>query len=694
MGKLGKRELHAVAAAAESLLFQSRAKKVVAEPADAGCEVGAGVEADEEGGDGLESVSPWVVTNNDISAGIFRVRSGSRLFATTFTPPRPPPPPPSSSSAFASSTSSRRATRGGLVALGVAGLIGGTVGGFYLADPAHFSHNRLALVRSYRAGMTGIKMGLDYKWSLRNGPDVIGQDAYEAVKRACHQRCAERLLQLCKDNQGIYIKLGQHIAAMVFLLPVEYTETMRPLQDKCPETSEADIEALFRSDLGCRVKDMFSWFDPKPLGVASLAQVHRATLVTGQEVAVKVQHPVLDAYAPVDIATTASIVRLAKRMFKDFDFEWLAEELRDSLPQELDFENEARNADKIRGLFRGNAMLKIPDVYWAARRVLIMEYVNGGKIDDLNYMRAHNVDPKAVSQELSEIYSEMIFVTGFVHCDPHPGNVFVRPRARPLLSYIPFLSAFLSNPHNFQIVLLDHGLYRQLKPSFRLDYAHLWSAILAGDEAGILDYSYRLFTAGGRRAADGVEETDAVTTTRDGIDYHRLFASMLTGRSWDVISDRSGGLAQVRTEAEMGVIKKKAATGRFFVAIADILAKLPRELLLLLKTNDLLRAVDESLAVSGTAGGSSALHMMATVATMGWYCAKAIKDETVNELKQRAAWWRPVWTSGQYWRCKVEFWRAGVRVWAVRAWVGFSLLKQQLGVAPAQPDLKALITAK
>ncbi|KAJ3141538.1 putative aarF domain-containing protein kinase 1 [Geranomyces variabilis] len=601
-----------------------------------------------------------------------------------------PPQPPRPASSPTSSPSSSRATRGGLVALAVTGLIGGTIGGFYLADPQNFAHNRLALVRSYRAGMTGIKMGLDYKWSLRNGPDVIGQEAYEAVKRACHKRCAERLLQLCKDNQGIYIKLGQHIAAMIFLLPAEYTETMRPLQDKCPQTSVQDIEALFRSDLGCGVQDMFSWFDPKPLGVASLAQVHRATLLTGQEVAVKVQHPVLDAYAPVDIATTASIVKLAKRLFKDFEFEWLAEELRESLPQELDFENEARNADKIRGLFRGNAMLKIPDVYWAARRVLIMEYVNGGKIDDIEYMRVHNVDPKAVSRELSEIYSEMIFVTGFVHCDPHPGNVFVRPRARPLLSYIPFLSAFLSNPHNFQIVLLDHGLYRQLKPSFRLDYAHLWSAILAGDEAGILDYSYRLFTADPKEE-DG-ETTTSTAITRDGIDYHRLFASMLTGRSWDVISDRSGqGLAQVRTEAEMGVIKKKAATGRFFVAIADILAKLPRELLLLLKTNDLLRAVDESLGVS-TSGTSITLHMMATVATMGWYCAKAIQDETVRELKQGMGWWRPVWTSGEYWRCKVEFWRAGCRVWAVRAWVSWSLLRRQLlGGTTAEPDLMALV---
>ncbi|KAI9017405.1 ABC1 family-domain-containing protein, partial [Gaertneriomyces semiglobifer] len=411
----------------------------------------------------------------------------------------------------------------------------------------------------------------------------------------CHQRAADRLLELCKANQGIYIKLGQHIAALVYLLPSEYTETMRPLQDKCPPTPLEDIEGLFSSDLGRSLDDLFSEFDPEPLGVASLAQVHRATMKNGQEVAVKIQHPYLDEYTPVDIATVVLIVKLIKKVFPEFEFGWLAEEMQQSLPQELDFVHEAENANKVRSLFHGSAFLKIPEVYWADRRVLIMEFVAGGKIDDLDYYKRHNIDPRQVSSELSKIYSEMMFVNGFVHCDPHPGNVFVRPRSRPFLSYILILRSFVPNPTNFEIVLLDHGLYRQLTPTFRLDYAHLWAAILAGDENGIFDYSYRLFTSS--------EES----------------------------RHRTGGIAQARSQREFQVIRQKASTGRFFFAIADILAKLPRELLLLLKTHDLLRSVDSALEVSH---GDSIDHMLRSVAIMGWYCALAIKQESIREMVQ------------------------------------------------------------
>ncbi|KAJ3023661.1 putative aarF domain-containing protein kinase 1 [Thoreauomyces humboldtii] len=535
--------------------------------------------------------------------------------------------------------------------------------------------------------MTGLAMGVDYKWSLRRGPDVLGKEEYEKVKGECHQRCAERMLDLCKANQGIYVKLGQHVAAMVFLLPEQYTQTMRPLQDRCPATPLEDIEALFQQDLGCSTGDMFLHFDPNPLGVASLAQVHRATLLTGQEVAVKVQHPYLDEYAPVDIATTALLVRIAKRLFDDFDFEWLAEEMQTSLPQELDFVNEAANANKVRGLFSDSQTLHIPDVYWAAHRVLIMEYANGGKIDDLAYYRSHGIDPAAVSAELSKVYSEMIYVHGFVHCDPHPGNVFVRPR-RPssFLARVPVIRHLLpaSWTRNFEIVLLDHGLYRQLTDRFRLDYAHLWASILNGDEKGILTYSYRLFTHDNPRPE-----------ARDGIDHHRLFASMLTGRSWDVISSPSNGsggggssnggmgLAAVRTRKEQDTIRNKAGTTAFLVAIADILAKLPRELLLLLKTNDLLRAVDESLGVgAGGSGGDGVMeHVMRTVGVMGWYCARAIREEKVGEVRESGTW---VWLRPAYWNAQYEFWKVGCKVWALGVWIRGRKVTRWIGGGKAQ----------
>lgn len=103
--------------------------------------------------------------------------------------------------------SPRRPTRRSVITLTLIAFLGGSVAGFYLYDPDNFNHNRLAFIRSYRAAQTGLLIALDYKWTLRKGPEIVGQEEYERVKGECHQRAANRLLELCKTNQGIYIKL-------------------------------------------------------------------------------------------------------------------------------------------------------------------------------------------------------------------------------------------------------------------------------------------------------------------------------------------------------------------------------------------------------------------------------------------------------------------------------------------------------
>lgn len=209
---------------------------------------------------------------------------------------------------------------------------------------------------------------------------------------------------------------------------------------------------------------------------------------------------------------------------------------------------------------------------------------------------------------------------------------------------------------------VDHGLYRTLDNSFRLDYARLWNALIAGDEPGIEHYSYRLFTQA-ERVSEG------------GIDHHRLFASMLTGRTWDVISKGSEELSTARSAKEFKSMQNNATSGRFFVAIVDVLAKLPRELLLLLKTNDLLRAVDDGLGVSTGATD----HMMRMLATMGWYCALAIRRETLRILREERKRGlqsgdilvpMPLWIHARFWESVVEYWKVGIRLRVLNVAVG------------------------
>ena len=146
------------------------------------------------------------------------------------------------------------------------------------------------------------------------------------------------------------------------------------LQDKCPPTSISDIDALLKKDMNSSLAELFSSFDATPIGVASLAQVHKATLKqTGEVVAVKIQHPFLDLYSKIDIKMCADIVKLVKRAFPEFEFDWLALEMQESLPKELDFVCEAENAIRTRDNLKNESSILIPNVFWATRRILCME---------------------------------------------------------------------------------------------------------------------------------------------------------------------------------------------------------------------------------------------------------------------------------------------------------------------------------
>ncbi|CAO0795144.1 unnamed protein product [Mucor circinelloides] len=485
--------------------------------------------------------------------------------------------------------------------------VGGTI--LYKTND-RFRHVSNALERCGIAGAVGAKVAYDYQRTLsREYPD---EAAYEEAKHACHQRCAERVLVAVQRLGGVYVKLGQHISVMQYLLPNEWCQTMRVLQDRCDPTSPQDIRDLFLSDFGLPVEQVFEEFDYTPLGVASLAQVHRARLSkqsvqsldqneqwiddeADRWVAVKLQHPYLDDYCQLDMDTVSFIFEIVKRVFPNFGFDWFAEEMRESIPKELDFVHETQNARRVEANFaeessRNNTSLVIPRVVWAKRRIMCMEFINGSRVDDLEYMKQHNIDPKQVSSELTRVFSEMIFLHGFVHCDPHPGNVFIRPAKNPKHS-----------KHNFDLVLLDHGLYRDLSEDLRSNYAHLWTSLIKADEEGIRKYSYRV----------------------GGTDIYQLFACMLTGREWDKISQSD--LNSVRESDEVGRMSDGAMT--YLVEVADILGKLPRPVLLLLKTNDLLRHVDEKL--------NKVADDRITYVIMGSYCSKAVWLDTKKYIVER-----------------------------------------------------------
>jgi aarF domain-containing kinase len=151
---------------------------------------------------------------------------------------------------------------------------------------------------------------------------------------------------------------------------------MAVLQDACPPTPMDELQKLYKHDVGHDLTADFATFDPIPLGVASLAQVHRATLrESNRPVAVKIQHPDVARYSTIDTATTRFIFDIIQRWFPEISIAWLGEEMEISLPQELDFERELHNAEMTKRHFEeiGSTNVKIPDMIWAKKRILVME---------------------------------------------------------------------------------------------------------------------------------------------------------------------------------------------------------------------------------------------------------------------------------------------------------------------------------
>ena len=325
-----------------------------------------------------------------------------------------------------------------------------------------------------------------------------------------------------EKNGSIFIKLGQHLSSMGYLLPEEWTTTFIPLQDHCPVSSYKSIEEMFLKDTGLPISEHFETFDKEPIGAASLAQVHIATMKgSEQKVAVKVQHPTLDTWVPLDMALTRMTFSALKRFFPEYDLEWLSREMETSLPQELNFTLEADNAmitkqhfAKIRG-----SPLVVPQVIWGQRRLLVMEYLSGHRLDDLKFLDSNDIDRDEVSAALAHIFNEMIFGDTPLHCDPHGGNIAIRTnKAR-------------SKKLNFNIILYDHGLYRTIPRPLQRNYAKLWLAVIEADEPNMRKYSYEVA---------GIAD-----------DQFPLFASAITGR--DYIS-ATKAVVSTRTDHEKEII--------------------------------------------------------------------------------------------------------------------------------------------
>ncbi|HEY9747664.1 MAG TPA: AarF/ABC1/UbiB kinase family protein [Allocoleopsis sp.] len=229
-----------------------------------------------------------------------------------------------------------------------------------------------------------------------------------------------------------FIKVGQLFSTRADLFPSEYVDELSKLQDRVPAFAYEQVEVIIKQDLGKSVTELFRSFDPIPLAAASLGQVHKAQLHSGEEVVVKVQRPGLKKLFTIDLQILKGIARYFQNhpdWGRGRDWMGIYEECCRILWEEIDYLSEGRNADTFRRNFRAYDWVRVPRVYWryTSPRVLTLEYVPGIKISHYEALEAAGLDRKLIARLGAEAYLQQLLNDGFFHADPHPGNIAVDP---------------------------------------------------------------------------------------------------------------------------------------------------------------------------------------------------------------------------------------------------------------------------
>jgi len=252
----------------------------------------------------------------------------------------------------------------------------------------------------------------------------------EAKQAARRKSQAVWIRSTLLDLGPTFIKVGQLFSTRADIFPVEYVEELAKLQDKVPAFSYEQVEATIEKELGKKIPELFHNFEPVPLAAASLGQVHKAVLHTGESVVVKVQRPGLKKLFEIDLQILKGITRYFQnhpKWGKGRDWSGIYEECCRILWEEIDYLNEGRNADTFRRNFRGYDWVNVPRVYWryATSRVLTLEYLPGIKISQYEALEAAGLDRKLIARQGAQAYLIQLLNSGFFHADPHPGNIAI-----------------------------------------------------------------------------------------------------------------------------------------------------------------------------------------------------------------------------------------------------------------------------
>ena len=232
-----------------------------------------------------------------------------------------------------------------------------------------------------------------------------------------------------------FIKIGQTLATRADLLPVEYIQELAKLQDEVPPFPTEEARLIIETELRAKIDDIFDGFEDVPIAAASLGQVHRAKLRTGQLVAIKVQRPGIHDQIAFDILVLRRIARRLERypnLVRGVDWQGTLDEFHTTVHEEMDYEQEALNAETFRKNFARWKEVYVPQIYgvFSTKRLIVMEFIDGLKVTDTEQLTAAGQNPHEVVKLLARTYLKQLLEDGFFHADPHPGNLRVMADGR------------------------------------------------------------------------------------------------------------------------------------------------------------------------------------------------------------------------------------------------------------------------
>lgn len=246
------------------------------------------------------------------------------------------------------------------------------------------------------------------------------------------QTTGERIRLFLEDLGPTFIKLGQFASTRSDIFPQDIIKELEKLQENVPPFSSGDAKLILEKELGNSVEELFNHFEEKPLAAASIGQVHRGILKTGENVAIKIQRPDIKTTINTDLEILDNIARLAESRLEwasRYQIRDIIDEFSKSLRKELDYTNEGRNAEKISKQFADNPHIRIPNIYWdySTKQVLTMEFIKGIKLHDEEKLKEFDINNEVLAERIIKSMFQQVFIDGFFHGDPHPGNIMTLP---------------------------------------------------------------------------------------------------------------------------------------------------------------------------------------------------------------------------------------------------------------------------